>query len=273
MTTLGDHLYHQDADVTLYCGDNRVILPLLDEESIDVVVTSPPYNAGIERFKASGFMKEAPMAKWIDKMAAGYQDSLPEDEYQAQQVEVLDALHRVLTPSGSVFYNHKDRWRDKELLDPIEWLRKSKLRLRQRIIWNRGMGIQLNARMYFNAHEYVFWLVKGKKWAWNQEAVGHGSVWSISPAFAKRTEHACVFPEALVARCLDGVAKPGQVACDPYAGSGTTAVVARKFGLKTILIEREPRYCEVIVERLSQTVLPMFDGHAEPAEESFAFSD
>jgi DNA modification methylase len=257
-------VFYRDDDVTVWLGDNRDVLPLLSPESVDVVVTSPPYNTGIVgngHLKPSGFRKESSMAKNLEKMTSGYTDTIEEEEYQAQQIELLRGLTRVLVPAGSVFYNHKLRWREKRLIHPLDWVRRTALQLRMELIWDRGVGLTLNARRFYDQDERIYWLYKGDDWRWNQEAVGYGSVWRIPPQNYK--EHACVFPEALVGRCLAGVARPGDTILDPYAGSGTVGAVARKFGCKAILIEAEEKYCEVIVERLAQTVLPMFNSAQE----------
>lgn len=255
MTELESHIYYRDDTVVVYLGDNRMILPLIQEESVDVVVTSPPYNTsfvGNNGVKPSGMMKESSMAKWVEKMTSGYEDALPEPEYQDQQVEVLNAIGRVLAPHGSCFYNHKIRWREKRLLHPLTWVSRSDLHLRMEIVWDRGVGTALNARMYYLQDERMYWLYK-HEWRWNQSAVGLGSVWRIPPQAFR--EHSCVFPEKLVGNCLAGVIRPGDTVLDPYAGSGTTLVVARRFGCKAIGIESQERYCQVIVDRLSQQVM------------------
>lgn len=252
-------VFFEDADVVVYHGNNLEVLAALPENSVDVTVTSPPYNTqmvGNGNLKPSGFRKESAMARNLEKMTSGYTDALPEPEYQKQQVEVLNAVHRVTRESGSIFWNHKCRWRDKVLLHPLDIFRQSEWRLRMEIVWDRGVGLTLNARRFYDQDERLYWGYKGSDWRWNQAAVGYGSVWRLNPQAYK--QHACVFPEPLVGRCLSGVAQPGHVVLDPYAGSGTVAAVSRKHGCKTILIEREERYCEVIVERLSQQVLPMF---------------
>lgn len=263
--SLESFIFYRDDYVTLYKGDNQEILSLMPENSIDVVVTSPPYNTGMvgnEKVKPSGFRKEHAMAKNLEKMTSGYSDTIEEADYQAQQIRFLDMVGRTLTTTGSLFYNHKIRWREKRLIHPMDWVRQSSLQLRMEIVWDRGVGLTLNARRFYDQDERIYWLVKTDDWCWNQEAVGHGSVWRIAPQAFKK--HACVFPEALVARCLDGVAKPGMVVMDPYAGSGTTLAVARKFGCKAVGIERDEKYCNVIVDRLSQQVL-MFEGEEEAA--------
>lgn len=261
LTRPAPRVFYEDDDVTVWHGDNRDVLPLLEEESIDCVVTSPPYNTGMVgngHLKPSGFRKEAAMARNLAKMTSGYTDTIDEEEYQNGQVALLKNLERVLRPTGSVFYNHKLRWRDKALIHPVDWVRRGPLHLRMEIVWDRGVGLTLNARRYYDQDERIYWLVKDTDaFTWNQEAVGYGSVWRISPQAYKR--HACVFPESLVGRCLSGVLR-GRGACvlDPFAGSGTVGAVAKARGCRAILIEAEERYCEVIVERMSQQVLPMF---------------
>lgn len=258
-------IWFEDDSTTLYHGDNAEVLASLPEGSVDVVVTSPPYNTqmvGNGKIKASGFRKESAMARNLEKMTGGYQDSLEEDAYQAQQIDLLGLVWNTLKPSGSIFYNHKIRWREKRLIHPLDWVRQSPLLLRMEIVWDRGVGLTLNARRFYDQDERIYWLVKDlEKFGWNQEAVGLGSVWRIAPQAYKT--HACVFPTELVGRCLRGVAKPGMVVMDPYAGSGTVGYVAKKFGCKSILIERDEAYCDVIVERLSQQLLPMFNEEAE----------
>lgn len=248
-------VHREDTGVVLH-GDNAEILPLLPRGSVHVAITSPPYNAGIEKFTASGFMKEKAMKAWIEKMANGYHDSISEQDYQDLIVMMLNNVAEVLTDDGSMWFNHKLRWRNKVLLHPYALVAKSVLHPRTEIIWRRGMGIMQNARMPFLAEERVYWLTKHpEQWQWNQEAVVLGNVWDIAPASGKHG-HPCVFPEKLVSNCLNCVAQPGHVVMDPFAGTGTVGRVAKKHGCRYILIERDPNYVEVIVDGLRQGALP-----------------
>jgi DNA modification methylase len=250
------YVIHREPDGVMLRGDNEVILPLLPPQSIHVAVTSPPYNASIEKFTASGFMKEKAMKAWIDKMANGYHDSIDEASYHTLIVTMLNNVARVLVDDGSVWFNHKLRWRNKRLLHPYTMVSDSVLHPRSEIIWRRGMGIMQNARMPFLAEERVYWLTKDpERWQWNQEAVVLGNVWDIAPASGKHG-HPCVFPEKLVANCLNCVAQPGHVVMDPFAGTGTVGRVAKKFGCRYVLIERDPMYCDIIIEGLRQDALP-----------------
>lgn len=163
-----------------------------------------------------------------------------------------------------MFYNHKIRWREKEVVHPLDWVRKSQLTLRMEIIWDRGGGHMMNAKMPYMRDERVYWLFKGPEWYWNQAAVVLGSVWQIAPQAFK--DHSCVFPEKLVGNCLAMVAQPGMVVLDPYMGSATTLVVARQHGCQGIGIEQDARYVDVAIERLQQGTLDLW--HPPSGEEA-----
>jgi hypothetical protein len=114
-----------DGRHVIYCADCLTVLPHLT--GVDAVVTSPPYNQQIDKFKPSGMHKES---KWVEKISNGYFDSMSESEYQQWQVDLLNAIYDSSSDTASVFYNHKCRWRDGEILWPLDWIRKSKWRVR-----------------------------------------------------------------------------------------------------------------------------------------------
>jgi modification methylase len=109
------------------CGDALEILKKLPDNSIDLGITSPPYN---KKEKHKGWL--------VDKVVyKGASDNLSEEEYQRMQTEVLNELYRVIKPGGSFFYNHKIRWERGFMIHPMDWLRKTKWVIRQEIIWDR----------------------------------------------------------------------------------------------------------------------------------------
>ena len=240
--------YYEHAGITIYHGDCRNILPHLPK--VDIIVTSPPYNQRIESFRPSGMHTET---NWVKNISSGYCDSLPEDEYQREQVNLLDLSFERLAETGSVFYNHKLRWREGQLIHPLDWIKKTRFRLRQELIWSRDGSCTLNAKMFAPSDERIYWLDKGKH-KWNQECVRYLSVWTLHSIPFK--DHPCIYPMQIPIRCISATTDPGDMVLDPFMGSGTTLVAAKQLGRKAIGIEIEEKYCEIAVKRLRQEILP-----------------
>lgn len=111
--------------------------------------------------------------------------------------------------------------------------------LRCDVIWSKPYGAPENAvdrptRM----HEYLFLLSKSSRYLYDKTACPEGqrSVWEIAPAYGT-TEHAAVFPDELVRRCLLLTSRPGDLVADPFLGSGTTARVAEAMGRRSLGID------------------------------------
>lgn len=236
--------YYQADGITIYCADCMDVLPEL--QGIQLTVTSPPYNQNIDSFEPSGMHKES---RWVDKISRGYADSMPEDEYQQWQIETLDALWDATDETASCFYNHKIRWRDGELLIPLDWLRRTKWKLRQEIIWARNGSCTMNARMFAPSEERIYWLRK-ETHKWNQESVRHMNVWNI--ASQPSPEHPCVYPVQIPARCIMATTDPGDTVLDPFMGSGTTGLACMKLKRNFIGIEKDPKYAAVAVGRIER---------------------
>jgi site-specific DNA-methyltransferase (adenine-specific) len=247
--------YYEHAGITIYHGDCRDVLPGLAR--VRCCVTSPPYNHAIDSFKASGMHRET---RWVKKISGGYTDQVDESEYQKQQRYILDAIADILEPDGSVFYNHKLRWRNGTLLHPVAWLAGIKLQMRQEIIWARNGSVTLNAKMFAPSDERIYWFDRGVH-KWNQECVSYMSVWhidqygSFGAARGCVTGHPCAYPIGLPLRCIKATTDEGDTVLDPFCGSGTTLEAAHRLGRKFIGIEIEERYCEIAAKRLSQEVL------------------
>lgn len=242
--------YYSHAGIEIYHGDCREVLPSL-EVRLDCIVTSPPYNQRLDQFKASGFKAEG-SAQWADRISSSYFDSLPEDEYQQSQVEVLDWLFASANKGCSLFYNHKCRWRDKVLLHPMDIFRRSKWAVRQEIIWARDGSLTQNAKMFPPSEERIIWGFKDE-WRWNQDANRWMSVWRIDSA--KNTSHPVAFPLEIPKRAIVATTIPGDVVCDPFMGSGTVLRAAKDLGRRAVGIEVNEEYAEIAAKRLAQEVL------------------
>lgn len=230
-------------------GDSKTVMPAIS--GVQTVVTSPPYN------QMSSVGKN-PTGLWGDKSGGlgfvenweenGYSDDIPECQYQEQQADLFNLIAQSCNPDASLFYNHQLRWRDGECLHPIDWFKPSLWRLRSEIIWDRAGGMMFNARMFCRFDERILWMIRGKDWKWNQDSVGHGTVWRI-PREQNKT-HPVAFPVALPTRCIAATTFPQDVVLDPYSGSASTGVAAVKMGRKFIGVERESKYFDAACERI-----------------------
>jgi len=214
-------------------------LKSLDDNSIDAIITSPPYNIS----KKVGF------GTTIDKMEYDlYGDNMNEEDYQRWQVEILQECFRVLKPTGSMFYNHKVRYRDGGAIHPMSWISKTDFLLRQEIIWDRGIAANIRGWRFWQTDERIYWLTKTDQLDEMKPAdASMTSIWHISPnGFDK---HPCPFPEKLVRNCLS-TQKEGALVLDPFMGSGTTAIVAKKMGMDYMGFDVSKEYVEMAEQRI-----------------------
>ncbi|HEY9263232.1 MAG TPA: site-specific DNA-methyltransferase, partial [Mycobacterium sp.] len=125
--------------------------------------------------------------------------------------------------------------------------------LRQRIIWNRKTGIDVNLRSFCTRGEYVYLFAKPGFALASHSASGMGDVWDLGIAHDE-PEHPAPFPLSLPGRCITATAG-AQVIFDPMAGSGTTLRAAKDEGRRAIGVELEERYCEIAAKKLVQDTL------------------
>lgn len=247
------HPYYQDDAVTLYHGDCHEILKAL--QSVDIVVTSPPYNTLPTNGKASGLHAERKTGRnlWTERAATGYEE-YGKDElgYQLWLEAVMMRCSEIA--KGVVWMNHKTRYRDGIAVHPLTFMRG--MALTHEIIWDRGISMALNAKRYAPSHEYIFGF--GRAHYWNDDLNTEMSVWRIPPCVNRNADgHPCPFPESLVSPLIQSSCPPDGVVLDPFAGSGTTLRVAKDLGRRAIGIEKDKRYCEMIVRRMAQTVMKL----------------
>ncbi|MCM1225261.1 MAG: site-specific DNA-methyltransferase [Lachnospiraceae bacterium] len=229
----------------LICGNVLDELKKLESNSIDMGVTSPPYN------------KQENKKGWLVSNVKydAVSDKKNEDTYQKEQIEVLDELYRIIKPGGSFFYNHKIRWEKGVMLHPIFWLAKSKWHIRQEIIWDRGIAANIRGWRFWQVEERIFWLHKprDKKDLIGQELESKhallSSIWRIRPE--NSNTHPAPFPLALPVRCIYSIlGDNGGIVIDPYCGSGTSLVAAQSLGCKFIGIDISENYIKNAEERL-----------------------
>src|SRR5512137_538187 len=133
----------------IYLGDTLETLRTFPDNTFHVVVTSPPYN---KSGASGGLVKEVKYQNTSD--------TRDESAYQKEQIDVLNEIFRVTRPDGQLFYNHKPRLVNGVTIHPLEWVLKSKFKLRQELVWNRGIAAQLRGWQFWQTDERIYWLQK-----------------------------------------------------------------------------------------------------------------
>jgi DNA modification methylase len=227
-------------------GDCVDVLPLIG--NVECTVTSPPYNQKLDTFTASGFKAEG-AAIWAERAASSYFDSMPEYDYRIWQQCVLDAIWKATVDGGSIFYNHKCRWRDKEMLHPLDIVRGTLWKIRQEIIWARDGSLTQNAKMFPPSEERIIWGFKNS-WRWNADSNRYMSVWRINSVH--NSAHPVAYPEEIPFRCIEATTEIDDIVLDPFCGSATTGVACIRTERRFIGIEKEERYFDIAVKRIQQ---------------------
>lgn len=231
----------------VFCADVLDILTKIPDDSVDVTVTSPPYNKGEDK------------KGWLvtNVKYPNHSDRMPESEYQEWQVRVLNEILRVTKPGGSLFYNHKIRWEKGILIHPFQWVSRSKWIVRQEIIWDRMIAGNIRGWRFWQVDERIYWLIKSERGhlIGKELAAKHArltSIWRITPE--QKITHPSPFPVEIPTRAIYSVMEnvKGGVVLDPFCGSGTTLVVAKILGHNYIGIDISPQYVEMSVKRLNE---------------------
>lgn len=224
-------------NIKLIQGDCLDVMSKIPDGSIDLIVTSPPYNIGNMK---SNMIKYGTYAG----------NNMKENEYQAWQIEFLNECYRVLKDSGSMFYNHKVRIKKGVALHPLEFILKSNFILKQEIVWDMGKSANCDKIRFFPFSERIYWLVKSPKTKlYNVDNLS--DVWRCVPTHKrKETGHIAVMPEEIVSNILNNI--DGDIVLDPFMGSGTTGVVCRELNRKLIGIEIDENYFNIAKERIDK---------------------
>lgn len=230
----------------IICGDTVEVMKLMPDNSIDLVVTSPPYN--LKNSTGNGMKAGTKTGRWANNpLQNGYThhgDDMPYDEYVAWQREILTECMRLLKDDGAIFYNHKTRVQAGLLQDRYEILHD--FPVRQCIIWKRAGGFNFNPGYFVPTYEVIYLIAK-KKFKLVKGANGYGDIWEFNQEM--KNKHPAPFPIALPSRCIEST--EAQVILDPFMGSGTTALAAKRLGRNFIGIEISPEYCQMAEDRIA----------------------
>ena len=230
----------------IVCGDAIEVMKKIPDGSIQLIITSPPYN--LKNSTGNG-MKDGRGGKWSNAaLQNGYShhsDCMPHGEYVEWQISCLTEMMRILSEDGAIFYNHKWRVQDGLLQDRQDIV--SGFPVRQIIIWRRKGGINFNTGYFLPTYEVIYVIAK-PKFKLAPKANAHGDVWEFTQEM--KNDHPAAFPVDLIDRIISST--NAKLILDPFIGSGTTAVSALNFKRSFIGIDISPEYCEMAKKRIER---------------------
>ena len=227
----------------------------LPDNSVHLMVTSPPYNVGKE-----------------------YDENLSLQEYRDFLSRVWKEVYRVLVPGGRVCINVANLGRKPYIplhAFIIEDMQKIGFLMRGEIIWNKGStaspstawGSWLSAKnpVLRDIHEYILVFSKDTftRANHNNERATMTkdefleltkSIWTFGAESAKKVGHPAPFPVELPLRCIKLYTFENDVVLDPFMGSGTTAVAAILSNRKFVGYEIEEEYVRLAEKRIKETI-------------------
>ncbi len=184
----------------IICGDTLNIMRHMPENSIDLIVTSPPYN--LKNSTGNGMRAGTKTGRWANNpLQNGYahhNDEMPHEEYVAWQSNVLTECMRLLKDTGAVFYNHKWRVQGGLIQDRADIV--EGFPVRQIIIWKRAGGFNFNPGYFVPTYEVIYLIAK-KKFKLAKGKNGYGDIWEFTQEM--KNKHPAPFPIALPTRCIE----------------------------------------------------------------------
>jgi modification methylase len=236
--------FPEDFANKILCGDVIDVMKLIPDGSVDLIVTSPPYN--LKNSTGNG-MKDGRGGKWanaaLQKGYSHHDDCMPHNKYVEWQRACLTEMFRIIPEDGAIFYNHKWRVQNGLLQDRHDIV--DGFPVRQVIIWKRAGGFNFNPGYFLPTYEVIYLIAK-PKFRLAPKANSYGDVWEFSQEM--RNGHPAPFPIKLIDRVISST--NAKTVLDPFMGSGTTAISAINFKRDYIGIDISPEYCEMAEKRI-----------------------
>jgi len=267
-----ENSFTKEADIVLYHGDCEKFIAHLPDESIKLVITSPPYNIG-----------------------KTYEQTTDLGVYLRSLESIIHGLIRVLANDGSICWQ-VGNYVDNGEVFPLDiyfyqMFKEYGLKLRNRIIWRFNHGLHASKR-FSGRYETILWFTKTDNYIFNLDAVRipskypgkryfkgpkkgqpscnpngknpsdiweivlhdwEESIWNIPNVKAnhpEKTIHPCQFPVELVQRCVLALTNENNRVFDPFAGSGSAMIAALMHKRKALGCDKEAEYIKLTSERI-----------------------
>ena len=240
----------------IICGDaEHVLKEQIKDESVHLIITSPPYNLGMDY--------------------DNHNDNMLYDEYLNFLYKVWEQCYRILINSGRICINVPNITIKKKYYsltsDIVKQLEQIGFIMRSDILWYKQVCSSRTAWGSWQSpsdpniiQPYEFVIVaykKTKKLEGNKEDIDitkeefieySNGFWHITPETQNETSHPCPFPKNLVYRLIKFYSYKGNVVLDPFAGIGTVGVVAKGTDRQYICIDKSEKYCQEAIMRLNK---------------------
>lgn len=251
-----------DESCVIYPGDCLKLLKQIPDNTLQLIVTSPPYNIGKE-----------------------YEKKLKLDSYIEQQAAVIKESYRALSPTGSICWQ-VGNYVDKGSIIPLDTIlypifAELGMKMRNRIVWHFEHGLHCKLR-FSGRYESINWFTKSDDYVFNLDPVrvpqkypgkkhfkgpkagqyssnplgkNPGDVWvipNVKSNHVEKTEHPCQFPVELIERLVLSMSNEGDWVFDPFLGTGTSVIAAVRHNRKGIGAEVVPKYVKLARERTSE---------------------
>lgn len=249
-----------DHSVVMECQDNLAFMRPLPDQSVKLIVTSPPYNIG-----------------------KVYERRTSLETYVQHQTQVISESVRILHPLGSLCWQVGNHVHKGEVfpLDTILYhvFKNHGLKLRNRIVWHFEHGLHCSKRLS-GRYETILWFTKEDDYTFNLDPIrvpqkypgkkyfkgpnvgklsgnplgkNPGDIWifpNVKNNHVEKTVHPCQFPVELVERLVLSLTDPDDRVLDPYMGVGTAVIAAVKNGRIGMGCDVKQEYVDVAWERL-----------------------
>lgn len=241
---------------TIYNEDCRETLSRMRDNQVNLVITSPPYNMNLRI--SNGKYTSRQIVKEFSTKYDGFSDNLPIDEFYELHSSIIKELLRV---SKLTFYNIQIVTGSKRAFSKI--IGEYSDYLKDIIIWDKGHAQPAMQTGVINRRSELI-LVFDNDYPisrqYSQAEFERGTlddIWSIKRGKKVNKDHGAVFPEELVEKILQNFSKKGDVVYDPFMGTGTTALVAKRMKRKYIGSELLKDFCVFAEERLENIQLKL----------------
>lgn len=224
----------------IYCGDAIELIRQLEDNSVDLVVTSPPYYNSQHKYqRGTGFH---------------YTCDIGEPLYVIY--DVMELIKSKLKEDGIVCLNLGFSYGETGVMRPFDIVNRIRNKLgyfvNDVIIWHKPNPIPMQNRLT-NAFEYIFVLSKHPIGKYQTKEYTH-NVWKM-PIAKSGEGHSATYPEELSDNCIKHFSKEGDLVVDPFIGSGTTAKSCVKMKRQYVGFDINPEYVELANKKLQQEVL------------------